>query len=488
MPEITSATVSPARRWWLLAVLALAQLMIALDTTIVTIALPSAQAELDFPDSLRQWIITGYALTFGSLLLLSGRLGDRWGRKRTLIAGLAGFAVASAIGGAAPSVALLIAARIAQGAFAALLAPSALALVSVLFSDSKERGRAFGIFGAVSMVGTTIGLLLGGALTEALSWRWTMYINAVIAIPAVLGALLLLPRVAEGVRHRLDIPGAVTVTAGFFALVLGTSQVETSGWTAPATLGYLVAAFVLLTAFVVIQTRTRAPLLPLRVILDRRRGSALIALLLSSAGLFTVFLFLPYYLQITLGFPQLLTGVAFLPVPVALVTSAVFIGPSLTRRFTARPIVPLGLVVAGAGAFLLVRLGTSAAYLTDLLPSLVLIGAGIGLVVSIATGSATAGVDPADAGAAAASVNAAQQIGGSVGVAVLSTIAGSTSATFLADHPGQEAAAAVHGYATAYAGVGLLFLAGALLALLIHPKNEKRATTSRLSAVVSRPS
>lgn len=470
MPETATAPLSAVRRWWLLAVLALAQLIIALDTTIVTIALPSAQADLGFPDGLRQWVVTGYALTFGSLLLLSGRLGDRWGRKRTLVAGLVGFAVASAIGGAAPSIGMLIAARIAQGAFAALLAPSALALVSVLFADGKERGRAFGIFGAVSMVGTTIGLLLGGALTELLSWRWTMYINTVIAIPAILGALLLLPRVADGVRQRLDVPGAVAVTAGFFALVLGTSQAETSGWTAPGTIAYLVAAVILLTAFVVVQIRTRAPLLPLRVILDRRRGSALIALLLSSAGLFTVFLFLPYYLQITLGYSQLLTGVAFLPVPAALVTSAVFVGPSLMRRFTVRPIIPAGLVLAGAGALLLVRLGASAVYATDLLPSLLLIGAGIGLVVSIATGAATEGVDPADAGAAAASVNAAQQIGGSVGVAALSSIAGSATAAFLADNPGQEVAAAVSGYATAYAGVGILFLAGALLALLVHPK------------------
>ncbi|WP_309104995.1 MFS transporter [Microbacterium sp.] len=477
MPENppTAPTVpSIARRWWLLTVLALAQLMIALDTTIVTIALPSAQADLGFPDSSRQWIITGYALTFGSLLLLSGRLGDRWGRKQTLIAGLVGFAIASAIGGAAPSVELLIAARIAQGAFAALLAPSALALVSVSFTDEKERGRAFGIFGAVSMVGTTIGLLLGGALTEALSWRWTMYINTVIAIPAIIGALILLPRVAAGARQRLDIPGAVAVAGGFFALVLGTSHAETNGWAAPATIAYLAVALILLIVFVVIQTRTNTPLLPLRVILDRARGSALIALLLSSAGLFTTFLFLPFYLQTTLGYPQLVTGLAFLPVPIALVASAVFIGPALTRRFTARPVVPLGLAVAGVGALLLTRLGTTANYTTDLLPSLLLIGAGIGLVIATATGSATAGVDHADAGAAAASVNAAQQIGGSVGVAALSTIAASAAATFLTAHPGHDAAAAVHSYTTAYTGVGILFLAGAALTALIHPKDHTK--------------
>ncbi|MFT3831904.1 MAG: MFS transporter [Micropruina sp.] len=456
-PTSITTTRSTTRRWWMLAVIALAQLMIALDTTIVTIGLPSAQAELGFPDSSRQWIISGYALTFGSLLLLSGRLGDRWGRKRTLVAGLVGFAIASAVGGAAPSVDLLIAARIAQGAFAALLAPSALAFVSVSFTDEKERVRAFGIFGAVSMVGTATGLLLGGALTEALSWRWTMYINTVIAAPAIVGALILLPH-AVGAVQRLDIPGAITVTAGFFTLVLGTSHAETSGWSAPATIAYLAAAVALLTVFVIIQIRSSAPLLPLRVVLNRTRGSAFVALLVSSAGLFTTFLFLPFYLQSTLGYPQLATGLAFLPVPVVLAVS----------------VVPLGLAVAGAGALLLVRLGTTASYATDLLPSLLLIGAGIGLVIATATGAATAGVDDADAGAAAASVNTAQQLGGSVGVATLSTIAAAAGTAFLAGHPGQEAAAEVHSYTTAYAGVGTLFLAGALLTMLIHPKDHAR--------------
>ncbi|MFD7311059.1 MFS transporter [Promicromonospora sp. NPDC059942] len=468
------APVTVRRRWWLLSVLAIAQLMIALDTTIVTIALPSAQTDLGFPDSSRQWIITGYALTFGSLLLLSGRLGDRWGRKQTLVAGLIGFAVASAIGGAAPSVEVLIAARIAQGAFAALLAPSALALVSVTFSDGQERGRAFGIFGAVSMVGTTLGLLLGGALTETLSWRWTMYINAVVALPAIVGAVVLLPGLTRGDRQRLDIPGAIAVTTGFFALVLGTARAETSGWAAPTTVAYLAAALGLLVAFVIIQARTRTPLLPLRVILDRVRGAALIALLLSSAGLFTTFLFLPYYLQSTLGYPQLLTGVAFLPVPVALVASAVFIGPRLTQTITNRRVLPVGLALAGTGALLLVRLGTTANYVVDLLPSLLLIGAGVGLVIATATGAATAGVADTDAGAAAATVNAAQQIGGSVGVAALSTIAASSAANYLSAHPGQTEAAAVHTYTAAYTGVGILFLAGAILTAIIHPKEHTR--------------
>jgi predicted MFS family arabinose efflux permease len=250
--------------------------------------------------------------------------------------------------------------------------------------------------------------------------------------------------------------------------------VGTTGWAAPSTIAYLLAAAVLLVIFVIIQVRTRTPLLPLRVVLDRTRGSALIALLLTSAGLFTTFLFLPFYLQTTLGYPQLVTGIAFLPVPAALVTSAVAIGPALTRRSSARLAVSLGLVVAGVGALLLIRLGVTTNYAADLLPSLLLIGAGIGLVVSTATGSATAGVEHGDAGTAAAGVNAAQQIGGSVGVAALSTVAGSVTANDLAAHPTQSAAAAVHGYSAAYVGVGVLFLVGALLTILIHPRESRR--------------
>lgn len=461
-----------SRRWWLLAALALAQLMIALDTTVITIALPSAQTDLGFADSARQWIITGYALAFGSLLLLSGRLADRWGRKRALLIGLAGFGIASAIGGAAPTVELLVAARIGQGVFAALLAPAALALVSTTFTDPAERGRAFGVFGSVSMVGTTVGLLLGGVLTEALSWRWTMFINTAIAIPALIGAAVLVRNASRTSRQRLDLGGATTITLGLFALVLGTSNAETAGWSAPLPIALLAAAAGLIAAFVVVETRVRTPLLPMRVILDRGRGSALIALLLSSAGLFTTFLFLPYYLQSTLGYSQINTGLAFLPVPAALVAAAVFIGPALTQRIGGRFVVPIGLTLAGIGALLLLRIGLHSGYASHLLPSLVLIGAGIGLVIATATGAATARLADTDAGAAAATVNAAQQVGGSVGVAVLNTAAATAAATYLAVHPAAQAAAVVHSYTTAFGWVGAVFLAGAVATALIAPKGS----------------
>ncbi|WP_220033608.1 MFS transporter [Curtobacterium sp. MCSS17_011] len=464
-----------SRRWWLLAALALAQLMIALDTTVVTIALPSAQADLGFADSARQWIVTGYALAFGSLLLLSGRLADRWGRKRALLIGLAGFGIASAVGGAAPTVEMLVAARIGQGVFAALLAPAALALVSTTFTDPAERGRAFGVFGSVSMVGTTVGLLLGGVLTEVLSWRWTMFINTAIAIPALIGAALLVRNTSRTTAQRLDLGGAATITLGLFALVLGTSNAESAGWAHPLTLALLVVAAALLAVFVVVETRVSTPLLPMRVILERGRGSALVALVLSSAGLFTTFLFLPYYLQSTLGYSQVSTGLAFLPVPAALVVAAVFIGPALTRRIGARFVVPIGLTVAGVGALLLIRIGLHSAYAVHLLPSLILIGAGIGLVIATATGAATARLADADAGAAAATVNAAQQVGGSVGVAVLNTVAATAAATYLTAHPAAQAAtqaaSVVHSYTTAFGWVGAIFLAGAVATTLISPKD-----------------
>ncbi|PRY36934.1 DHA2 family efflux MFS transporter permease subunit [Umezawaea tangerina] len=464
-----STTAPLPRRWSLLAVLALAQLMIALDTTVITIALPSAQADLGFPDGARQWVVTGYALTFGSLLLLSGRLADRWGRERLLVVGLAGFAVTSAVGGAASTVAVLVAARVGQGVFAALLAPAALALVSTTFTDPAERGRAFGIFGSVAMVGTTAGLLLGGALTQAFSWRWTMFVNIAVAIPAVVGAVVLAPASDRRVGRRVDLLGATTVTLGLFSLVYGTSRAEVAGWSAPGTVGPLVASGVLLAAFVVAQTRAADPLLPLRILTDRGRGAALVALLLSSAGLFTTFLFLPFYLQSTLGYGQIRTGLAFLPVPVALVLAAAVIGPALGKRSGPRVVVPVGLLTAGAGELLFTRIDPHSEYGADLLPSLVLIGAGVGLVIATATASATARLGDDLAGAAAASVNTAQQIGGSVGVAVLSTVAAAAARDSTAGD------ATVHGYSTAFGWTAAVFLTGAVLTALITPSKGPTA-------------
>ena len=282
------------RRWLILAVIGIAQLLVVLDVTIVNIALPSAQQDLGFSDDDRQWIITAYALAFGSLLLLGGRIADLFGRKWTFIAGLLGFAGASALGGAAQSFGLLVGARALQGVFAAMLAPAALSLLATTFTDPSERGKAFGIYGAIAGAGGAIGLLLGGALTEVLDWRWCLYVSIAFAVPAAIAGTRLLHHVPATSRSRLDIPGALTASAGLFALVFGLTRAESDGWGDPVTLGFLIGSAVLLAAFVALQRRVANPLLPLRVVTDRDRGASFLAIGTASAGLFGLFLFLTF--------------------------------------------------------------------------------------------------------------------------------------------------------------------------------------------------
>src|SRR5450432_4329 len=306
------------RRWWILGVLGIAQLMVILDGTVVNIALPTAQNDLRFSNAERQWIVTAYSLAFGSLLLLGGRIGDMIGRKRALIIGLVGFAGASAIGGASVNFAMLVAARTVQGAFGALLAPSVLALLTTTFTDPNERGQAFGIYGALAGAGGALGLLLGGILTSYASWRWTLYINLVFAAIATAGAVLWLKNDKAASRDPLDIPGLLLVTSGLFCLVYGFSHAETTAWNNPFTIGFLVAGMILLASVALLELRVRHPLLPPRVVLDRTRGGSILAMLLASMGLFGVFLFLTYYLQETLKFSPVKTGLAFLPMIAAL--------------------------------------------------------------------------------------------------------------------------------------------------------------------------
>jgi EmrB/QacA subfamily drug resistance transporter len=456
-----------SRRWWILALLGIAQLMVVLDATIVNIALPSAQEALGFSDDSRQWIVTAYALAFGGLLLIGGRLGDLFGRRRTLIAGLVGFAVASAIGGAAQSFGVLVAARAAQGAFGALLAPAALSLLTTTFTDPNERGKAFGIYGAIAGGGGAVGLLLGGVLTEHLSWRWTLYVNLLFAIPAALGALALLARQARDARPHIDVPGMLTATGGLFALVYGFAQAETHGWGSATTLGFLAGGVALLMAFVAIERRAAHPLLPLRVVLDRNRGGSYLAIGISGAGMFGVFLFLTYYLQQTLGYSPIETGFAFLPMLGAVMLTATMSTAALLPRVGPRPLITLGMLLAAGGMVLLAQLGVDSTYAAHVLPGLLVSGVGIGLVMAPAMNTGTLGVDEGDAGVASATVNTMQQIGGSLGTALLSTLAASAAGSFLAGTPSTAAAAAeaaVHGYTTAFWWAAGIFLAGALVA------------------------
>jgi EmrB/QacA subfamily drug resistance transporter len=457
------------KRWTILVILALAQLMVVLDATIVNIALPSAQRALHFANSDRQWIVTAYALAFGSLLLLGGRISDLFGRKWTFIAGLAGFAIASAVGGAAQSFGMLAVSRTLQGAFGALLAPAAMSLLTTTFLDPAERNKAFGIWGAIAGSGASIGLILGGVLTETLSWRYSMYVNLVFAAIAIAGATALLHNEAPAVKPRLDIPGVLSVSAGLFSLVFGFSHAETTSWTNPTTIGFLIAGAALLTLFAAIQSRSRNPLLPLRVVTNRNRAGSFITIGISGSAVFGVFLFLTYYLQQIRGYSPVATGIAFLPMTAAVMISAAVATNKLRARFGPRPLVVTGMVLGAAGMLYLTRLGVDSSYATAILPALVAIGAGLGLAMASAMNSATLGVDPADAGVASATVSASQQIGGSLGTALLSTIATSALTSYITGahaHVSQAliAHAAVHADTTAFTWAAAIFAIGAVIA------------------------
>ena len=458
------------RRWKILAVLGLAQLMVVLDATIVNIALPSAQKDLGFSVNDRQWIVTAYALAFGSLLLLGGRIADLFGRKWTFVVGLLGFAIASALGGAAQSFGVLVAARALQGAFGALLAPSALSLLTTTFTKPDERGKAFGIFGAIAGGGAAIGLLLGGILTEALSWRWCLYVNLLFAIPTAVSAVVLLVNQAHPQRARIDLPGVFTVTAGLFGLVFGFSSAETHGWGEPLTVVSLGLGTGLIVLFVWLESRVAHPLLPLRVVLDRDRGGSYLAIGISGAGMFGVFLFLTFYLQQTLGFSPIQTGLGFLPMSAAIMVTATTATTKLVPRVGPRPLVTVGMALAAVAMAILAQLAVDSSYPAHVLPALLIMGVGLGLIFAPAMSTATLGVDASDAGVASAMVNTSQQVGGSIGTAVLSTIFSGAVTGYATSHPrgpGLAAQAAVHGYTTAFWCSAAVFVVGAIVCGLV---------------------
>jgi len=473
------------RRWWTLATLGLAQLMVVLDATIVNIALPSAQADLGFSDADRQWVVTAYSLAFGGLLLLGGRLADLFGRRRTLMIGLVGFALASALGGAASGFGLLVAARALQGAFGALLAPAALSLLTITFSDPKERGKAFGIFGAIAGAGAAIGLLLGGVLTEYLSWRWCLYVNVPIAVVAGLGALRFIRKVAPAAGVKLDIPGVITAVLGLSGLVYAFARAENEGWSDPVTITLIVVSVLLLVAFVLIQQRVAHPLLPLRVVLDRRRGGAYVAIGLAAIGMFAVFLFLTYFLQQTKGFSPLQSGFAFLPFVAGIITSSTVIVPRLLPKIGPRFLITTGQLLGAVGLVYLWRLEADSGYLAHVLPALFVMGLGMGLIFASCFNTATSGTRPADAGVASALVNTGQQVGGALGTALLNTIAATVTASYVQANgqtPAALADAAVAGETRAFLVSAGVFLLGAVLSLLIIPSGPN-PVSSRGAAV-----
>jgi EmrB/QacA subfamily drug resistance transporter len=489
------------KRWRALAVIAVAQLMIILDASIVNIALPSAQADLGISTADRQWVVTAYTLAFGGLLLLGGRIADYNGRKRTFIIGLIGFAGASALGGFAPTAGWLFAARGLQGAFAALLAPAALSLITVTFVAPKERARAFGVFGAISGGGAAIGLVMGGILTEYASWRWCLGVNVPIALLAAGFAVF---EVHESKAHgdtRYDIPGAVLSTLGLVSLVYGFTEAakakhpdnpaDTSvqGWTAPTTLAFLIGSVILLVGFVLWERRARNPLLPLRVVLDRNRGGSYLVFLFLGAGLFAMFLFLTYYFQLNLGYSPLKAGFAFLPFSGGIIVTAGFVS-QLLPKIGPRPLMIPGLVLAIIGMLMLTQIGQDTAYATHVLPSELLMSIGLAAVFIPTASTALIGVGHHDAGVASAVLNSSQQIGGSLGTALLNTVFAAAVTAFLTANVTSPDSAAVqaplaliHGYHVAFLWGAILFgCALACAVFLVTAKKEDMPADAGMGA------
>ncbi len=468
------------RRWLVLGVIGIAQLMVVLDVTVMNIALPSAQRALHFGTADRQWVVTAYTLAFGSLLLLGGRLADLFGRKVTFLAGLIGFAGVSAIGGASVNFPMLVTARACQGVFGAILVPSALSLLTTTFTEPRERGKAFGIYGAIAAAGSAVGLLLGGALTEYLSWRWTLYVNLIFAGAALAGGLILLERNSSPVKPKLDIPGVLAVSGGLFCLVYGFSNAATHNWHTPSTWGFLAAGVALLAVFALRQGRAASPLLPPRVVLDRNRGGAYASMLIAASGMFGVFLFLTYYLQQTLGYSPVVTGVAFLPIAAGIAFAANMSTIVLMPRVGPKPLVAAGMLVAAGAMTWFAQLGVHTGYVDGVLGPLILTGAGLGMVIAPSINTGTFGVEPRDAGVASASVTVGQQLGASIGTSLLNTIFASAVASYLAAHARSGAGlnrqalaglALTHGYDTAFWWIAGIFAGGAIVGgLLFRPR------------------
>ncbi len=469
----TGSSAGDRRRWLILGVIGLAQLMVVLDVTVMNIALPSAQRALHFTTVDRQWVVTAYTLAFGSLLLLGGRLADLFGRKVTFMIGLLGFAGVSAIGGASVNFTMLVTARACQGVFGAILVPSALSLLTTTFTEPRERGKAFGVYGAIAAAGGAVGLLLGGALTEYLSWRWTLYINLVFAGLAFVGAAMLLKRQPSPDKPSLDIPGVLAVSGALFCLVYGFSNAATHNWHSPSTYGFLAVGVALLAVFAFWQGRAANPLLPPRVALDRNRGGAYLSMLIAAMGMFATFLFLTYYMQDTLHYSPVVTGFAFLPIAGGIAVAANISTIVLMPRVGPRPIVTAGFVVAAGAMTWFAQIGAHTGYAAGVLGPIILTGVGLGMVIAPSINTGTYGVAPRDAGVASATVTVGQQLGASIGTSFLNTIFASAVTSYLVAHlalarlVGPTALAGLalaHGYDTAFWWTAGILAGGAIIA------------------------
>jgi EmrB/QacA subfamily drug resistance transporter len=484
MDQVTEQTMDPTqaalvhpieadpKRWAILAVVVVAQLMVVLDGSIVTIALPTAQRALHISTANRQWVITAYTLAFGGLLLLGGRIADFGGRRRMFILGLMGFAAASALGGAAVDQAMLFGSRALQGAFAALMAPAALSILTTTFAhDAGERAKAFGAYGAVSGAGAAIGALAGGLLTQYATWRWCLLINVPIALLTAVAAGRVIRESRAGGKTRYDIPGALLSTAGLVSLVYGFTKAVTDGWSSTTTLTLLIVGGALLTVFVVVEARSDSPLLPLRVVLERNRGGSFLATLLNIVGLFAMFIFVSYYMQQVLHYSAAKAGLAFLPFALGVIVAATA-ATALVPKVGPRVAISTGLLINALGLWWLTKIGVHTSYWTHLFPQQVVMSLGLGLASPALSSAALTKVRERDAGVASAMVNTTTQVGASLGAALLNTVAATATASYIAAHglhPTPEAA--VHGFTAAFGVGAIIVAAGAVVsAVLLNTK------------------
>jgi len=476
--ELVATPPRRAQRAVVLAVISLAQLMITLDSTIVSVALPSVQRAVGLSDASRQWVVTAYTLAFGGLLLLGGRVGDMIGRKNAMLVGVTGFALASALGGAAGNSTMLIGARALQGVFAALIAPSTLSLISSTFTEPRERAKAFSVYTATAMSGGAIGLMLGGALTDSLGWRWCLYVNIPIAALVLAAGPKYLPGPPRVRGNSLDLPGVLLGTGGIVALIYALGEAETYGWGSTTIVATLVTAVVLLVAFAVVQTRTAQPLLPPRVLTDRNSAASFLALMVAAFCTYGMLLGMTYQLQVVMGYSPVETGLAFL----AYVVTAVVYSTQVARRLTlaVRPglLAMTGLLLFAAGLLTLTRLTPDSSYPGGVLPALLLFGVGVGTITVPVMSTVMSVTRPEDGSVVSAVVNASQQLGGSVGAALLNTISVSAAADHLARHPGGPAArmnADVHGFVVASAwsaAAALVCAAVVVVAINADPRRK----------------
>jgi EmrB/QacA subfamily drug resistance transporter len=445
--------------WVVLVLICTAQFMVILDATIVNVALPSIQKDLGLSEANLQWIVNAYALVFGGFLLLGGRAGDLLGRKRLFLIGLVIFTGASFLDGVSQSSAMLIGSRALQGLGAALISPAALSIISTTFAEGKERSRALGVWAAIAIGGSAVGLILGGILTQAFSWPWIFFVNVPVGIVAFVLSWRLIPESKdEHAAQAFDIAGAVTVTGGLMSLVYAIVKAETDGWTSSTTLSFFALSAVLLAAFIVIELRSKAPLVRLSIFRIRSLATANLVMFLVASGMFATFFFNTLYLQRVLGYGPLKGGLAFLPFTAGIMVSA-GLASQFAPRIGVRPIAAVGMLVSAAGLLFMTQLPVDGSYVANVLPSLLLTSLGMGAVFMPLTLVATTGLEDSDQGLASGLFNTSQQIGGALGLAILSTLAASKST----GSGGKQAL--VNGFHWAYAGGAAFILAGLVLML-----------------------